>query len=221
MKKAPLVFFLFVAGIFTGYGQDARQTLEDLNRIIAREPGNATLYRMRGTIYARSGQNREALVDFNQAVSLDANNVDNLSTRGLFYGQLKMFQEALKDFISITIIDPENDRAYCLASRSFRQLGKYNDSFFFINMAIEFNRNEAAYYSDRAVLYLSSNQLDSALSDINRAIELAPDANFYTSRCEVYLRLAKQAKNKKQKTEYEKKAKEDFEMAEKLGGGIK
>jgi tetratricopeptide (TPR) repeat protein len=217
MKKILFLFSFFTILVYTGYGQDARQKIEDINKEIVSEPENAALYRARGILYYELKQNHEALEDFNLAVSLNED-VDNLSARGLFYLRSRMFQEALKDFISITIIDPENADAYCSVSSAYLELLKYREAFYYVGKAIEMNPNDAGYYGNRAVLYYANGEFDKAIADCTHAIELAPYAIIYRGRGRMYQAIAGKTTNKKQKAEYEKKAKEDFAMVEKLGG---
>jgi tetratricopeptide (TPR) repeat protein len=57
------------AGLFAEYG--AREAVEDLNRAIELEPGNAEAYYQRGLAYSLLGEGAKALPDYEQTCALD------------------------------------------------------------------------------------------------------------------------------------------------------
>lgn len=61
---------------------------------------------------------------------------------------------------------------------SYYHLGRYSEAIESYDLALELNPNNARFYYNRGIARFSANQLEQALADFNKAIEIKPD---YTS----------------------------------------
>lgn len=129
---------------------EAENALADNNKAIELEPENARFYVERATTYSWFGNLQGATDDYNKALELEPDNADVYILRGANYRWQYAYDLALADFMKARALTPDNSRAY---------LGS-------VQVLI------AALDAGES---LNEYDLDDALEDANRAIELSPD----------------------------------------------
>jgi len=141
------------------YGHDdADGAISDLNRAVALAPQDVEAYLLRGEIRIYAGADEQgfsdALADFEEALKIEPNNVPAIRYRSVALQQLGRHQEAIAE-----------------ASR----VVKFSDSGPDRHSALNFR----AYTRARAKM-----ELDEALDDVNKAIDLAgaPNAAYLDTR---------------------------------------
>lgn len=69
-------------------------------------------------------------------------------------------------------------------------IGHYQKAMYDFGTAIRFDDKQAQYYSDRGNCMMNLNQINDALAEFKRAIELKPnDGLYYFNRGMIYARL--------------------------------
>lgn len=96
-------------------GKDFPAALQDCNRAIRLEPGNAVSYDSRGLVYLRLGKAAQARSDYATALKLQPERATALFGRGIAELRLKQIDKATADIRQARTIDPEIDDIYILA----------------------------------------------------------------------------------------------------------
>jgi tetratricopeptide (TPR) repeat protein len=184
MKKSmKLTLIMFILFIFLPVFATAQQTdldytmqgdihlevyefdeaIADFTKAIELNPKNPFAYVGRGEAYFNKYQYDQAISDLSKALDLDHENLDPKNAdynyfRGHAYGMKGQYDQAIADFTNAielshqTIADPNTDIKESVSIRLVLYL----------------------IYDSRGQAYLRKGQYDQALSDANKAIELAP-----------------------------------------------
>lgn len=175
-------------GKFWSEGADYDAAIEDYSRIIELLPDNPIAYFYRGMcrISSPNYPDTYAIDDFNKVLEINPEYVEALSNRGLAKYNLGDYPGAYADLHRAIQIEPKYDVAYFWRAKVKARIKKFSrqDRLDDVSKAIELAPNKAHYYALRALIY-STNELkhiyevgcdlDKAIADYDRAIELKPD----------------------------------------------
>jgi tetratricopeptide (TPR) repeat protein len=169
-------------GISYNSMQDYAQSIKDYDQAIKINPGYADAYHYRCNSHRMMHELDLALRDCNRAIELMVEpNALVLGMRGNIYHTKGMIEEALADLNQAIKIDPADANVY--SERADVLLGKRTvgksdiaNAFTDIGRAIELEPNNADYYLQRAKLYLSQDQLASAIKDFYLARRRNPES---------------------------------------------
>jgi tetratricopeptide (TPR) repeat protein len=159
------------------------------------EAENVADYLQRAEIHEEKNEYMCQFYACQQVVTLNAKNSDGYSCRGQgIYNYQKDYAQAISDLTTAITLHPKRDyywrRAVIheLENQPDKALSDYEKCFELSTTPTE----KGVAKSSIAEIYLQKNQLDSALTAINEAINLMPDyAANYATRAEIYRKQSK------------------------------
>jgi tetratricopeptide (TPR) repeat protein len=110
---------------------------------------------------------------------------DALISRGnifIDFNTEKGFKDAQKDYETVLIRDGRNIDAHINLAYLFQITGKFKRAWQQFTTAMEINQNVAAVHEGRSIVCLQMSNMDAAMKDINRAINLKPSAELFVNR---------------------------------------
>jgi tetratricopeptide (TPR) repeat protein len=129
----------------------------------------------RGMMRAERDESERAFADFGQALFLDDSSSEAHIQRGLLHQKRGAFGAAIVDFVAADAIDEDSGGADYLTQAINAQAKSYRNQIARLDHAIATTRASATLYNDRCWLRaVLGEDLDGALADCNRALELAP-----------------------------------------------
>jgi len=136
-------------------------------------PANPVFLESRASLFTEIGQAQNAIVDYSALLNVSPNNEEALYQRGLLFLQIKNTDLAEEDFRKMLDINPNG----LYARRGFASLAKfrgdYEEAEKIYNYLIDKEPEDYNLFAGRAELYLLTEKVGKAYSDINRAIRLA------------------------------------------------
>jgi tetratricopeptide (TPR) repeat protein len=175
--------------------------LEELNRLIAKNPNFAEARIWRGNVYSYNsdGFNDEkywAIADYTEAIRLDPNNAGYYITRGLIYGD---DDRAIADYTRAIRLDPNNADGHIRRGRLYHYREEYYRAIADFTEAIRLDPAHN-YYSERAISYIERGDYDHAIADYTEAIRVFPPvsdsglawtlATKYAARAQIYEKIS-------------------------------
>jgi tetratricopeptide (TPR) repeat protein len=153
--------------------------IESLSQAIGIRPDDATLFRMRGDVYALIRENANARADFSTAIRLQPKNPELYNFRGYFLLSLGLGKEALADFDQAILLAPTHTAA--LNNRGLLKLSEqdYDAAEADFSKAIESNEKFADAWNNRGFARFKKQQLEPAMNDIRQALKL--NENYVTA----------------------------------------
>jgi hypothetical protein len=107
----------------------SEQAVEQLNKMIQKEPNQKSLLVMRGGVLFRNlRKNDEALSDFNKVIQLDPNWFQGYKRRGEFFTHVKRNDEALSDLNKCVALAPEYGEGHLSRAVLLAKTGKYKEA---------------------------------------------------------------------------------------------
>ena len=147
--------------------------LADLNAEVAAEPEASTGYRLRAQILIERKMFAEAWEDLETARSIKRHNADIYWGRAVWYWAQERYPEALVEFITMVTRRHANASDYVTLSIAALRTGKLTDARYYIDTAINRQR-DASTYNDRAYVLSLLGDQETALADVQRALALQP-----------------------------------------------
>ena len=178
------------------------KAIEYYSKAIESDPSNVMAYHNRGLAYFKTGNwmNMEpfdkAISDYSKAIELKPDYADAYYNRGLarlqfvhFYNMpfgpdvIEKFNGALDDFDKTLELDPDFTLAYAGKGNAYDLHGEFEEATRWYNKALEFkdqiverwsNDALAGVYTSRARNYMRTEDLEEAVLDYNKSLELEP-----------------------------------------------
>jgi len=136
---------------------------------------------------AEAGDLETAIDEYTRVVELDPTYADAYYNRGLVYDDLGNWEAALVDFDRYVELVPEDPDGYESRAYVYIEMGDVDAALDDFSAIIALDPDNAGAYNNRAwFAALSDGDLDQALDDANRAVELAPVDYIYDTRGYVY-----------------------------------
>lgn len=180
------------------------QAIAELTKAIEIEPEYAEAYVKRGRANYFLMRYQEAIDDYTQTISRKRFIVDAYSGRGDVYRALGDVPRAITDY-STSIEKRKNALVMSKRAQSYLKIGKYDNALADYNYIIKRRPSAIAYYNRGRAYYqkllllaeVEADEVDDtlkpALSDFDKAVELAPNfAIAYLSRGDIYGHLGQQ-----------------------------
>lgn len=145
----------------------------------------------RGSLRATRNEDERAFADFGQALRFDANNAEAHIQRGLLHQKRGAFGPAITDFVAADRINEASGAADYLGQAIAAQNAMYRTQLSRLDGEIAVNPGNPALYNNRCWLRgIIGEQLEGALADCNRSLQLRPNsAEVLDSRGMVELKL--------------------------------
>lgn len=164
------------------------EAVEDFNHAIEIDPSYADGYNNRGFAWYQQGVNDKALADFDRTIELNPEYVNAFNNRGMLFMREKQFEQAVQDFSSAIAIDEVNIKHWQNRRAAYEKLGQTDrasadaEHMKWLMQLGRLNATVARYpevpdaYILRANHFSDGGRTDIALSNFERAIEVAPDS---------------------------------------------
>jgi tetratricopeptide (TPR) repeat protein len=184
----------------------------ELNKAIELSPQNASLFALRGIVYAGLGRHERAIQDYNQAIQIDLKNITFYDLRGESYEKIQQYELAVINYSQIIEINPKSSQTYIKRAAAYRALRDGDKSIADFNQAIAINPQDPEVYNIRGKFYadifsgssfqssarlpLFSNSIQDpqhkAFKDYDMAIKLNPKvAIYYYNRGILHIEIRK------------------------------
>ena len=175
IKENPDDPFLRVArgSVFLEKGE-VGLALEDANWAL-RKQHNAAFYNLRGVCHDRRHEWNEAIDDFFEAIALEPNDAASFFNRAGSYISMGNDVKAMADIVTAIRLAPMNSRYYHQRGQVHLMRQDYEEAFSDFSYAIQLDPSYSPTYRERATVCMEHRgDLDGALKDIDRALELDP-----------------------------------------------
>ena len=170
--------------------KEPEQALADCSRAIELAPAFARGYASRCWVNQLNHALDKALADCNQSLELDPYYAWAYNERGVVYEAMGELDKALTDYQKSAELRPGDAWPHRNQGNALKKLGRWDEALDQLGQAIKLFsdlHNRADAYTDRCEIYQRKPDLDLALAECSRAIELAPAyARAYASRCKTY-----------------------------------
>jgi len=145
---------------------------------------------VKGDNYYSQKQWADAISEYTNAISLDAGNIAAYLSRGRTYNRMADYNNANADFNKAIELDPRNAKSYCCRADSYYSQGAYDKVIADATKAIDLDPIDTADYVPhyyRGAAYLIKGQLDNAMIDLTKVVELGlKHAEAYSKRGIIY-----------------------------------
>ena len=170
--------------------QGSEQNIASLTAAVNAAPQNPEPYNVRGSAYARGGNNAAAIADFTRAVELDPNFHQAYANRALVHRAMNDNVQAVSDYNRALQIDPNYAAAYIGRGNIYRTAGRNREALADFQRAIDLNTTDPRAFHNRGLLYQIDGQHRQAIEDFSAAIAINANApEPYSGRAVSYLAL--------------------------------
>jgi tetratricopeptide (TPR) repeat protein len=160
--------------------------MSDFNKIADLVPTKPYLYLERAKYFQRKKKFSEAISDYSRVIEIEPKCADIYLERARCYHQKIMYSEAISDYSKAIELNPDCSEIYFIERADcYAQHDKVDEALSDYNRSIEIKPSSDAYLG-RGKIY-SGNDLNKALEDFTRAIELnCDDWETYFLRGKIY-----------------------------------
>lgn len=123
-------------GILLAQRESYHEALENFNRSLDLEPGNADTYYERAIVYELVGRDALAREDYSSAIRLSPDFALSYNNRGLLLSRLELHEEAVRDFSRMIQLEADNPNAYESRGRAYAALNKPHEAIADFSQAI-------------------------------------------------------------------------------------
>lgn len=124
------------------------------DRLIDRDPGNASYYNNRGLLCFQMGEYIDALDDYDQAIALSPLLSQVYNNRANCHAALGNLDEAVADYDTALDLNPTDINAWINQGITFRDLDLYSRAIENFDIALELNELARAEQDSEAITYL-------------------------------------------------------------------
>jgi tetratricopeptide (TPR) repeat protein len=148
----------------------------DFNLALKAGTKEPEVYEGTGVILENRGDLKNALAFLNKAISLDPKKGRAYYNRAMILDGLGQKEEAIKDY-SVALVYQPDITIEILSNRAvlFIETGKYKEAVIDLNYLISEDSNNFMYYYNRAFSKLKLNDIDGAIADYRKVLQLNPD----------------------------------------------
>jgi len=142
----------------------------------------ATILNLGGKVDEAQEFFEKALLNYNKAIKSNPQNEELYCERGTVLLNLGRADEAVSDFNEALRINPEYPEAYLRLGELFKEREPekakefFNKALTYYNRLIENNPSDDRFYCDRGVVYMHLGQIEEAIKDFEKAIEINPES---------------------------------------------
>ena len=180
--------------------------LQSYSSAISQYPNNVLFLSTRAELYLQLENYKRAIADYTTIISVSPSDIEAYSYRGYAYSKTRELDRAKADFKVVTDHDADNFMAALGSVIVEQQMGHNHEALTQLNILISRFPDKAEPLVIRAEMESEANQKELAVIDLDSAIKLSSNRNYYLKRA--YLHLELQQKHL---------ARQDFEKAIELG----
>ena len=158
---------------------------------VEKHPDSNTANALMGVVYMELGMDEEAVTYLERAISLLPYDYQSRNNLGIVYGRLGYYEKAINELLIAIRLNPDTESSMINLSVVYLREKKYDKAEEVLKYLIDRNPNNAAILHFRlAMVYKEAGGYESAISELQRASELAPNiinpyeemGNIYSSR---------------------------------------
>jgi len=183
---------------------DKDKALKDLNKAIELDKDCVKAYEMRAEIYesryndtGRDEDAKRAIADYGKAIKLEPESPQNgerYRRRGILHKKLEEWDTAIAELRSSIKRDKYNVKTYEHLAECYVGTKDFQMAIKTYGYAIRYDSKNASLYKDRARVYFRIEDTDHAIKDLGMVIKLAPDAEAYGARAQIYREIGEPGK---------------------------
>jgi tetratricopeptide (TPR) repeat protein/tRNA A-37 threonylcarbamoyl transferase component Bud32 len=169
----PLIRFA-LALVYDGTGHP-QEALEELQRVLALQPGNDDAHRVLGDILLRRGRQEEGLAELKQAVDLRPNYPENQRILGRAYYDVGRYAEAIRFFTRMTELQPDNSRGFQMLGAAYQASGDNARAIENYERANAI-RPDAKAYANIGIIHYAQGRFPQAAGALEESVRLDPNS---------------------------------------------
>lgn len=152
------------------YIENFKASILCLDKLIAQNPKDSTLYNDRGSIKEILHDYKGALIDFDKQLSIDSTFADTYFFKAMLYEKMSKKDLALKNYTKTIEYEPNNSDAYFFRGKLYYYDGNEESAYKDFETALEKRPNNENVYGFEALDYIKKNQFDTADKMANRGL---------------------------------------------------
>ena len=165
----------FFRGTAHGFNDNYQAAIKDLTKCIRLRPRTVEAYNNLGIAFAEIDQPKRAIELFREAIEIEPEHVNAYINLGGAYFDKGWHKQAADEFSKALKYDPTNLRALMLLAEAQYKLGNDDAALRTLNEASRLGE-DLEYYTLLGALYLRSGNFALAVSNLQKALSLAPEA---------------------------------------------
>jgi tetratricopeptide (TPR) repeat protein len=160
--------------------ENVQEAIADCDRLVRLKKDDASAYLMRCRALGLRGSWDKALADCNQAVKLAPKLAEAYKQRGEIWDGKNKVSQAMADYGEAIRLGDINARI--LRSRHYYEQGKFKECLADLDAAIAAQPDTAGHWGKRGLVRLETGELDGAIADLTKSLELNLDPAVLTNR---------------------------------------
>ncbi len=155
--------------------KDYQGAINDYEKAIKLKPEYAEAWYGKAICESILSKYDDALTDFNKAAELDPSNKDVIFNRAYYVKQKTGdYKGAIEDYNIYIDSFKQKDDGFVYSNMGYCKymLNDFEAAMSDINKSLELNANNPMAYKNRALVYLSTENIDIACDDLHKALEL-------------------------------------------------
>lgn len=200
---------------------DIKAKVEESERKAAKSEKESNINKLFSEAYNEK-DNIKAIKKWSDIIILDPKSLEAYYNRAILYGKsIETRAEALYDYTKIIELYPKEFLAYNNRADLYRQKKEFDNAIKDCEKALDIDSSDFCVLDTMGHIYLDMAKYDEAIDYFNRAININPSSwESYAKRGKAYEELAKIENDPIKKEDYEKKSKEDIDLAKNNGFNI-
>lgn len=179
------VMLMSNTGMIQHYAGNDSLALHTLTEARAIAPSSVVILKNRATVLTSLGRPDDAMRDYDMIIQMDSTYADAYQDRAVLLMNLDRYTEAEADIERYRRLRPKDTHGALMLAVIYSNTGRAAEAVPLYTELLK-SKEEAVYYSARAMCRMVSGDLFSAADDIARGLELEPDdAELYF--CRAYL----------------------------------
>lgn len=162
---------------------EAQSAFDDASHAVQLDPRDYRAWSYRGNFLIQSGKNAEVIETSSRSIELDSTFTHPFDNRATSHYRLDEYPAAIMDATKAIELKENDAYAYRIRSASFEALGESRKALADLNKLVELNPQQAAQqFNSRAWREYKRNEIDRAIVDATKSIELQPSPYAYGTR---------------------------------------
>ncbi len=179
------VMLLSNMGMIQHYAGEDSLALHTLTEARAMAPASVVILKNRATVLTGMGRTDDAMQDYGKIIEMDSTYADAYQDRAVLFMRLNRYAEAETDIEKYRELRPKDPHGTLMLAVIYSNTDRVADAIPLYTQLLK-QKEEAVYYSARAMCHMVCGDLFAAADDIFRGIELDDkDAELYF--CRAYL----------------------------------
>ena len=147
--------------------------IQDSQQAVSLEPSAENCYQA-GLYFSVQGTYSESLIYLDRAIATNPEYAEALTERGLVHGELGNFQLARSDYDKAIQVDPSYFLAWCNRAGLYVRVKEWNNAIRDASRAIALHSEYGLSYKLRAMANGELGNVEAAVADFNRFLDLDP-----------------------------------------------